>query len=76
MQLLAAEEVDALASACAARLDAGKGLPFPLTAKLVENAVEGARKTSGASSTSLTMMHLLRVVSRARRKCNHVCQPS
>jgi hypothetical protein len=47
MQLLAAAEVDALATTCAADLDAGNALSFPLTAKLVENAVDGARKSSG-----------------------------
>ena len=46
-QLLAADQIAALATAFAVRLDAGRALPFPLTAKLVENAVEGARKAPG-----------------------------
>ncbi len=50
LQLLAADEVAALATTFAARLDGGQGLPFALTTKLVENALEGARRAPGDST--------------------------
>ena len=52
LQLLAAANLAALATTFAARLDAGQTLPFPLTAKLVETAVEGALKTPGDTDDS------------------------
>ena len=58
VQLLSAEEVNALATTCAAHLDAGKALPFPLTAKLVENAVEGARKPLGELALNTLRMQM------------------
>ena len=47
VQLLTAVEVHLLTSTLAKRLDAGRDLPFPLTGKLFENVIEGARKLSG-----------------------------
>lgn len=51
VQLLTADEVHVLGSVIAKRLDAGRDLPFPLTGKLIENAVEGARKLAGARAS-------------------------
>ena len=64
LQLLTADEVAALANTFAGRLDDGQRLPFPLTAKLVENALEGARKVPGDKTSCLYTaplpMHLMR----------------